>query len=109
MQKENNKHKQKVGIVFEQITEDLIMLEPRKRTALDGKTYWCVFNTDTMKWSTLTCFGKYTRKKDCQFAIDLCTKGEFKASLEDELEEILDDIGVVYNKYGYEIVDTEEE
>ena len=46
------------------------MLEPRKRTALDGKTWWCVFDTDTMKWSTLTCFGKYTRKKDCQFAID---------------------------------------
>lgn len=84
------------------------MLEPRKRTSLDGKTYWCVFNTDTMKWSTLTCFGKYTRKKDCQLAIDLYTKGKFKA-LEDELEEILDDIGVVYNKYGYEILGIEEE
>ena len=84
------------------------MLEPRKRTALDGKTYWCVFNTDTMKWSTLTCFGKYTRKKDCQLAIDLCTKGKVKVSLEDELEEILDDIGVVYGKYGYEIVDKED-
>ena len=46
------------------------MLEPRKRTALDGKTYWCVFNTDTMKWCTLICFGKYKRKKDCQYAID---------------------------------------
>lgn len=84
------------------------MLEPRKRMALDGKTYWCVFNTDTMKWSTLTCFGKYTRKKDCQLAIDLYIKEKIKA-LEDELEEILDDIGVVYNKYGYEILDIEEE
>lgn len=83
------------------------MLEPRKRTALDGKTYWCVFNTDTMKWSTLTCFGKYTRKKDCQLAIDLYTKKEIK-ELEDKLEEILDDIGVVYGKYGYEIVDKED-
>lgn len=84
------------------------MLEPRKRIALDGKTYWCVFNTDTMKWSTLTCFGKYTRKKDCQLAIDLCIKKEIKTSLEDELEEILDDIGVVYSKYGYGTVDIEE-
>lgn len=46
------------------------MLEPRQRTALDGKTYWCVFDTDTLKWSTLTCFGKYKRKKDCQYDID---------------------------------------
>lgn len=84
------------------------MLELRKRTALDGKTYWCVFNTDAMKWSTLTCFGKYIRKKDCQLAIDLCTKKEIKANLEDKLEGILDDIGVVYGKYGYEIVDKED-
>lgn len=46
------------------------MLEPRKRTALDGKEWWCVFDTETMKWSTYTCFGTYKRKKDCQFAID---------------------------------------
>lgn len=59
------------------------MLEPRKRIALDGKTWWCVFDADTMKWSTLTCFGKYAKKKDCQLAIDLCTKAEIKASLED--------------------------
>ena len=59
------------------------MLEPRKRTALDGKVWWCVFNTETMKWSTLTCFGEYKRKKDCQLVIDLCTKGEIKANLED--------------------------
>ena len=47
-----------------------IMLEPRKRTALDGKSWWCVFDTETMKWSTILCFGNYKRKKDCQFAID---------------------------------------
>lgn len=46
------------------------MLEPRKRTALDGKTWWYVFDTDTMKWSALVCFSKYTLKRDCQFAID---------------------------------------
>lgn len=46
------------------------MLEPRNRTALDGKVWWCVFDTDKMKWSTLVCFGKYKLKRDCQFAID---------------------------------------
>lgn len=46
------------------------MLEPRKRTALDGKLWWCVFNADTMKWSTFVCFTKYKLKRDCQFAID---------------------------------------
>ena len=46
------------------------MLEPRKRTALDGKVWWCVFNTDTMKWSTIVLFGRYKTKRDCQIAID---------------------------------------
>lgn len=46
------------------------MLEPRKRTALDGKTWWCVFDTVENKWCTFTCFGKYRTKFDCQFAID---------------------------------------
>lgn len=46
------------------------MLEPRKRTALDGKTWWCVFDTENMKWSTLTMFSKYKLKRECQFAID---------------------------------------
>ena len=53
------------------------MLEPRKREALDGKTWWCVFNTETMKWSALTCFGKYKRKKDCQYAIEKHLNGGF--------------------------------
>ena len=46
------------------------MLELRKRTALDGKTWWCVFDIDTMKWSTIALFGRYKTKKDCQIAID---------------------------------------
>ena len=50
------------------------MLEARQRTALDGKACWCVFDTDSMKWSTLTCFGRYKRKRDCQFAIDYYTR-----------------------------------
>lgn len=46
------------------------MFEPRKRTALDGKTWWCVYNTKNYEWSTLVCFGKYKTKKDCQYAIN---------------------------------------
>lgn len=46
------------------------MLEPRKRTALDGKTWWCVFDTDKGAWSTLIIFDKYRLKKHCQWAID---------------------------------------
>lgn len=47
-------------------------LEPRQRTAADGKTWWVVFDTATGKYSTYTCFGKYKTKKDCQYAIDHC-------------------------------------
>ena len=46
------------------------MLEPRKRVALDGKTWWCVFDTDAWKWSTIVLFGRYKNKRDCQIAID---------------------------------------
>lgn len=50
------------------------MFEPRKRTALDGKTWWCVFDNKNMKWSAYTCFGQYKTKKVCQLAIDHYTK-----------------------------------
>lgn len=46
------------------------MLEPRKRIALDGRVWWCVFDVDKGNWSSLSCFGKYKLKKDCQFVID---------------------------------------
>ena len=45
------------------------MFEPRKRTAVDGKVWWCVWDTVEKKWSTLTCFGKYKTKFDCEWAI----------------------------------------
>lgn len=45
-------------------------LIPSQRTAVDGKTWWVVYDTDTKNYSTLTCFGKYKTKKDCQYAID---------------------------------------
>ena len=46
------------------------MLEPRKRTALDGRVWWCVFDTSKNSWSTLICFGKYNTKLECQCRID---------------------------------------
>ena len=49
--------------------EDLLMYEPRKRTAIDGKVWWCAFNTKTMKYETIL-FDKYKLKRDCQYAID---------------------------------------
>ncbi len=48
------------------------MLEPRKRMAIDGKIWWCVFDAETLKYSTLLCFGKYKTKRDCQYDIDKC-------------------------------------
>ena len=48
--------------------EDLQMLEPRKRTAIDGKVWWCAFDTETMKYNMN--FGKHKLKKNCQSAID---------------------------------------
>jgi len=50
------------------------MFEPRKRIALDGKIWWCVYDLGRKIWSTYTCFGRYPRKKDCQLAIDYYQK-----------------------------------
>ena len=47
------------------------MLVPRKRTALDGKVWWCVFDTEKQKFSTFLCYGKYKHKKDCELAIKM--------------------------------------
>ena len=44
---------------------------PAQRTAVDGKTWWVVWDSDAGSYSTLTCFGKYKNRKDCQLAIDL--------------------------------------
>lgn len=50
------------------------MLIPKKRTALDGKVWWCVYDLTKHTFSALICFGKYKTKKDCLFAIN--KKGE---------------------------------
>ena len=44
--------------------------EPRQRTSLDGKVWWVVYDRYKQEFSSLTCFGKYKTKKDCQWAID---------------------------------------
>lgn len=42
---------------------------PMERTALDGKTWWVVFDRLENRYSNLTCFGKYKTKKDCILGI----------------------------------------
>jgi len=51
---------------------------PKKRTALDGKTWWCVYDTVKDAWSTIIYFGKYKTKKACQIDIDFFTKEDKK-------------------------------
>ena len=45
--------------------------EPRKRMAVDGRSWWCVYDTLENKYSNLMCFSKYRTKKDCKIAIIL--------------------------------------
>ncbi len=45
--------------------------ETRKRTAIDGRIYWCVYDTLKNKYSSMLCFTKYRTKKECQIAIIL--------------------------------------
>ena len=44
--------------------------EPRKRTAIDGRVWWCIFDNARGEWSTLVFFGRYKTRKDAQFYID---------------------------------------
>lgn len=44
--------------------------EPRQRTALDGRVWWCIFDKQTMRWSTFLCHGKYRTRHAAQYAID---------------------------------------
>ena len=43
--------------------------EPRKRTALDDKIWWCIYDTKEKRWSSYLCHGKYKKKKDAEIAI----------------------------------------
>lgn len=44
--------------------------EPRKRTALDGRVWWCVYDNALHAWSTFLCHGRYKTRKAAQYAID---------------------------------------
>ena len=47
---------------------------PLKRTALDGKVWWCVWDEEKDQWSTYVCHGKYKTKREAQYAIDKYNK-----------------------------------
>lgn len=51
-----------------------VFYEPRQRTALDGVTWWVVFDKRSQKYSTLLCHGRYKTKKTCQSAIENAEK-----------------------------------
>ena len=48
--------------------------QARKRTALDGKTWWCVYDLQRNSWSTFLFHGRYRTKKDCENAITTLDK-----------------------------------
>ena len=52
----------------------MIRFSTRKRTALDGRSWWCVFDNKENKFSTYTCFGKYKTKTACEKAIQFYEK-----------------------------------
>lgn len=45
------------------------MYEARKRTAVDGSVWWCVFNLRTQDWSLDVRHGRYKSRLDCECAI----------------------------------------
>ena len=44
--------------------------EAKKRTALDGKTWWCIYDNHLNSWSTFLCHGKYKTKKAAIYSIE---------------------------------------
>jgi len=44
--------------------------EPRKRIALDGRLWWCVWDNMRRGWSTYTCHGKYKTRRAALIAIE---------------------------------------
>ncbi len=51
---------------------------PQKRVAIDGRTWWCVYDTQRHGWSTYLCHGKYKTRKACQLQIDYANQTYFK-------------------------------
>lgn len=53
--------------------------QPVKRTALDGKTWWVVWDNKENQYCTLyNLSGRYKTKRACQFAIDYYGKENYK-------------------------------
>lgn len=44
--------------------------KPMKRHHFDGRSWWCVFDTEKGDYSKIVFFGKYKTKKACQAWID---------------------------------------
>lgn len=54
------------------LTNQNIRFIPTLREALDGKLWWCVYDTKRKEFCRLFCFGKYKTRKACQSQIDFC-------------------------------------
>lgn len=50
---------------------------PQKRIAVDGKQWWCAYDTQRHCWSTYTCHGKYRTRSACQLAIGIANQTYF--------------------------------
>lgn len=48
--------------------------EPVKRTALDGKTWWVVYDNKRHGYSSYLCHGTYETRKQCEQAIEASYK-----------------------------------
>lgn len=42
---------------------------PKKRTALDGRVWWCVWDNERNYWSYYVVHGVYKTKKECEWDI----------------------------------------
>lgn len=43
---------------------------PKKRLAVDGRLWWCIYDNKRNTWSTNTSHGRYKTKKAAQWRID---------------------------------------
>jgi len=43
---------------------------PKKRRAVDGRLWWCIYDNERHAWSTNTALGRYKTKKAAQWRID---------------------------------------
>ena len=50
--------------------ETMRRFEPRKRTVLDGVTWWCIWDNVRGNWSTFIYHGKYKTRRAAVIAIE---------------------------------------